>query len=337
MEFFRVDPRDDDQFMAWFNVLNRAVILRDQGRSEGWQPSEWRARALDDTAPVYHQLFGLGDDRLHPVAVGALEVSREDNLTWIRGDLFVDPVERRKGYGTTLLGHLESTARQLNRSSILFWVVEDSHERGRGPNRLFAPRLGYDVVEENIQRDLTWPRPDGELDRLWDKWRPFATNYEILSWRGPAPEELLKRRAHMFAIMPVEVPDAGFGLEQERWDELRVRQHDRRADDMGRDLLVAVAQDRPSGELVGFSELSISRLRPATAYQWDTLVTRTHRGHRLGGLLKIATMRLLASGNYDTSKISTSNSSQNAPMIAVNEALGTYVAGGTVIWRKLLA
>jgi len=80
------------------------------------------ARAnLDDDAPAYHQLFVWGEDRLHPVAVGALEVTRKDNLSWIRGDLFVDPVERRKGHGTTLLGHLEETARQLGRSSLLFW------------------------------------------------------------------------------------------------------------------------------------------------------------------------------------------------------------------------
>jgi GNAT superfamily N-acetyltransferase len=322
--------------MAWFNVLNRAEILRDQGRSEGWQPSEWRARALDDTAPAYNQLFGLGESRLHPVAVGALEVSRDDNLSWIRGDLFVDPVERRQGYGSTLLGHLEETARQLQRSSLLFWVVEDAHERGRGPNRAFAPLRGYDVVDESIERVLTWPRPDGELERLWGQWHPFASDYEILSWRGPTPDELLKGRAHLSAIMPVEVPDAGLELEEEHWDEHRVRQHERRVDEMGRDLLVAVAQHRTSAELVGFSELSVSRARPETAYQWDTLVTRAHRGHRLGGLLKIATMRLLASANYDTHKIRTSNSWRNEPMIAVNEALGTYVAGRIVNWRKFL-
>jgi len=336
VEFFRVDPRDDDQFMAWFNVLNRAEILRDQGRSEGWQPSEWRARALDDTAPLYHQLFGFGDDRLRPVAVGALEVSRDDNLNWIRGDLFVDPVERRHGYGSTLLSHLEQTARQLDRSSLLFWVVEDVHERGEGANRAFAPRHGYDIVDESIERVLIWPRPEGELERLWDQWQPFAADYEILSWRGPTPDELVQGRAHLSAIMPVEVPEVGLDLEEERWDKQRVRQHERRVDEMGRDLLVAVGRHRASAELVGFSELSISRARPETAYQWDTLVTRAHRGHRLGGLLKIANMRQLASANYTTHKILTFNSWRNEPMIAVNEALGTHVAGRIVNWRKLL-
>jgi GNAT superfamily N-acetyltransferase len=335
MKFERVDATNDGEFMAWFGVLNRAELLRDQGRHEGWQPQEWRARAIDVDAPAYYQLFRLGD-ALGPVAVGALEVSRDDNLHWIRGDLFVDPDQRRRGYGGELLAHLEATARELGRGAILFWVVEDAAERGRGPNRTFAPQHGYEVVEENVQRDLEWPRPADELDRLERDWRGYAHEYEILSWRDATPESLVEGRAHLKAIMPVEVPDAGYGLEEEHWDAARLREHESRTDAMGRDLLVAVARHRATGELVGFSELTVSRERPGTAYQWDTLVERAHRGHRLGGLLKIATMRLLAAGGYETHQIMTSNNERNVAMIAVNEALGARVSGGAVTWRKQL-
>ena len=336
MQFQRVDATNDDEFMAWFDVLNRAELLRDHGRHEGWRPQEWRARALDDQSPAYHQLFRFGDDALAPVAVGTLEISRVDNLHWIRGDLFVDPTQRRRGYGSELLTHLEATARDLGRAAILFWVPEDATERGAGPNRGFAPRHGYDVVEENVQRDLDWPRPPGELDRLERSWREHARGYEILSWRDATPESLLEGRAHLMAIMPVEVPDAGYGLEEERWDAARLRAHEQRTHEMGRDLLVAVARERTSAALVGFSELSVSRERPGTAYQWDTLVTRAHRGHRLGGLLKIATMRLLAAGGYETHQIMTSNNERNVAMIAVNEALGARASGGIVTWHKRL-
>jgi len=335
VRFDRVDATNDEEFAAWFNVLNRAELLRDHGRHEGWRPQEWRARALDLDAATHHQLFVLGDAR-RPVAVGALEVTRRDNLHWIRGELFVDPDHRRQGYGGELLVHLETTARELGRSALLFWVPEDALERGRGPNRGFAPRHGYDVVEENVQRDLAWPRPPGDLDRLESRWRDHARDYDILAWRDATPDSMLEGRAHLMAIMPIEVPDAGFGLEEEHWDTTRLREHERRTDAMGRDLLVAVARERASGELVGFSELTVSRERPATAYQWDTLVVRAHRGHRLGGLLKVATMRLLASGGYQTREIMTSNNERNLAMIAVNEALGARPSGGIVTWRKRL-
>lgn len=336
VEFARVDPTNDGHFDAWFAVLQRSEVLRDLGQGRGWHPDEWRARALDEFAPAYHQLFSYGEALDHPVAVGSLEVTRADNLHWIRGDLFVDPTQRRNGYGSALLGHLEDTARALGRSTMLLWVMEGGHERGKGPNRNFAALHGYDAVEENVRRDLAWPRPKGELDSLHAEWSPYASVYEVLSWRGPTPESVVNGRAHLSAVMPVEVPDAGFGLEEEVWNAARVRHHERQTNEMGRDLLVAAARHLESGELVGFSELSVSREQPDTAYQWDTLVLSAHRGHRLGGLMKIATMRMLSDAEYPTRRITTFNSAINEPMIAVNQALGAIEAGGIVTWRKQL-
>jgi len=336
VKFARVDPTNDGNFDAWFGVLQRSEILRDLGEGRGWHPDEWRARALNESAPAYYQLFSYGEALDHPVAVGSLEVTRIDNLHWIRGDLFVDPTQRRHGYGSALLGHLEDAACALGRTAILFWVIEGGHERGEGPNRSFATLHGYDVVEEYVRRDLAWPRPNGELDRLHAQWSPFASAYAILSWRGPTPESVVQGRAHLSAVMPVEVPDAGFGLEEETWNAERVRHHENETNEMGRDLLVAAARHLESGELVGFSELTVSRAQPDTAYQWDTLVLRAYRGHRLGGLMKIATMRMLLGAEYETRRITTFNSAINEPMIAVNEALGAIEAGGIVTWRKQL-
>jgi GNAT superfamily N-acetyltransferase len=335
MEFVRVDAHSDDQFDAWFGVLERSEFARDHGRRGGWLPREWRTRALDAHAPVNHELYSYGD-LSDPVAIGALEVSHADNLDWIRGELFVDPARRHQGHGSRALAHLEERARELNRHALLFWVMEGPDERGSGANRAFAPRHGYSVIEENVERELDWPRPTGELNRRRAEFISSATAYEILSWRGAAPEKLLSGRARLSAIMPIEVPDAGYGVEEERWDEERVRHHEQRVNEMGRDLLVAVARHRRSGELVGYSELTVSREQPATAYQWDTLVVRAHRGHRLGALMKIATMQELENGSYQTKRIMTSNNSLNSAMIAVNEALGFYPTGGIVTWHKSL-
>jgi GNAT superfamily N-acetyltransferase len=300
----------------------------------GWHPEEWRARSLDETAPKVHHLYAYGPTPDAPVAVGALEVTRDDNLHWIRGDLFVDPSHRRHGHGTAVLRALEARARELDRASLLINVIEGAHEIGAGPNRPFATARGYRVAEENVRRDLAWPRPIGELDRRWDEWSPHALDYEIVSWTKGTPAELVDGRAHLSSIMPTETPHVDLDVESERWDAARVRHHEETTDRMGRDLLVAAARHRTTGELVGYSELSVSREQPGTAYQWDTLVVRGHRGHRLGGLLKITTMRLLEAGDYATQKISTFNSVLNGPMIAVNEALGARVAGGMVTWRK---
>jgi GNAT superfamily N-acetyltransferase len=310
MDFHRVNLHDDEAFMAWSDVLDRSEIQREQGHG-GWLPQEWRARALNETVPSYFQLFTYGDIQ-HPVAIGSLEVTRDDNLSWIGATLDVDPEQRRRGYGSTMLHHLEAAARELGRSSLLFWQREGANEIGEGPSRAFASRHGYDVVQENVQRDITWPRPAGELDQRFVEWSPHAGAYDVQSWIGAAPEEVVEGRAYLSAVMPVEAPSGDFAPEEERWDEARVRQHERRVEEMRRDLLVAVAIHRENATLVGYSELTVSREWPDTAYQWDTLVLGAHRGHRLGGLLKIATMRLLERGGYDTTRTTTFNARQRA-------------------------
>jgi GNAT superfamily N-acetyltransferase len=334
VQFGRVLATNDEQFDAWFGVLQRSEQARDGERGQGWHPDEWRARSLDETAPRYFRLYSYGPSLERPVAVGALEVTRDDNLAFIEGNLFVEPTERRRGYGSALLAELERCARELGRPTLLIFVIEGSREIGTGPNRSFASHHGYRVGEENVRRDLPWPRPDGDLDRLWDQWRPFATDYEILSWTNVTPEDLVEGRAHLSAIMPAEAPHVDLDVEAEHWDAARVRLHEATTNRMGRDLLVAAARHRDSGALVGYSELTVSRDQPQTAYQWDTLVIGSHRGHRLGALLKVTTMRLLEAGGYATTKITTFNSKLNTPMIAVNEALGARIAGAMVAWRK---
>jgi GNAT superfamily N-acetyltransferase len=332
--FSRVDPRDDAHFDAWFAVLQRSERHRDNEDGMGWHPDEWRARALDETAPKVHRLYSFGTPEA-PVAVGALELSRYDQVS-IRGDLFVDPSQRRRGYGTATLRELEARARELGASTLLIHVIEGAREIGTGANRPFATRHGYRVADEGVRRNLTWPRPPGELDRLWDGWASYALDYEVVSWSNGTPDELVDARAHLSSIMPTETPYVDMEVEAEPWDAARVRHHEATVDGMGRDLLVAAARHRASGELVGYSELTVSREQPDTAYQWDTLVVRAHRGHRLGGLLKVSTMRLLEAGGYATKKISTFNSVLNLPMISVNEALGARAAGAMVVWRKHL-
>ncbi len=334
MQFTRVDANNDEQFDPWFGVLQRSEQSRDGEPGQGWHPDEWRARSIDETAPKVFHLYSYGPSRERPVAVGALEVTRDDNLAFIDGNLFVDPAERRRGYGSALLKELEASARELGRPTLVIFVIEGSREIGTGPNRAFALHHGYRVAEENVRRDLEWPRPDDELNDLWDTWSPFATDYEIISWTNGTPEEFVEGRAHLSAIMPVETPHVDIDVEAEHWDAARVRLHEATTNQMGRDLLVAAVRHRASGELVGYSELTVSREQPQTAYQWDTLVVRSHRGHRLGGLLKVTTMRLLEAGRYPTTKITTFNSMLNGPMIAVNEALGARIAGAMVAWRK---
>ncbi len=334
MRWSRVNASDPSQFDPWFDVLRRSEEARHGRPGQGWHPDEWRVRAIDVDAPKVWHLFSYGDDVAHPVAMGALEYTRDDNQHWVRGELHVLPEHRRRGIGSAALHQLERSALELDRPTLVVSVTEGSDEVGTAPNREFAPRMGYSVADEGVRRDLDWPRPPGELDRLESEWRPFAEGYEIVTWLKETPEQFVDDRVHLSAVMPAEAPYADLDVEAESWSESRLREHERTCDAMGRDLFVSAALHRESGHLVGYSELTCSREYTDNAYQWDTLVLSAHRGHRLGGLLKIATMRLLERSQLPVKRISTFNSALNTPMIAVNEAIGARVAGANVMWRK---
>jgi RimJ/RimL family protein N-acetyltransferase len=67
----------------------------------------------------------------------------------------------------------------------------------------------------------------------------------------------------------------------------------------------------------------------------NTVVTRKHRGHRLGLLVKIAMMEWLATTEPQLERITTWNAEVNEHMIAINEAMGYTVFGQPVIGSRL--
>ena len=104
-----------------------------------------------------------------------------------------------------------------------------------------------------------------------------------------------------------------------------MRDSERRYATSGRTQVVAAARHRPTGGLVGYSYLSVARAEPDTAYQEDTLVVADHRGHRLGLALKLDTLTRLRATSPTTRRMLTWNATTNAPMLAVNAALGYRV------------
>ena len=61
-----------------------------------------------------------------------------------------------------------------------------------------------------------------------------------------------------------------------------------------------------------------------------------HRGHRLGARLKIAVLRELTATVPQVRRISTCDSDDDRPVVAVDEALGFRPAGGLSTWSAPL-
>jgi RimJ/RimL family protein N-acetyltransferase len=333
MRLERLDPARDRDFLAWFETFDRSsrAELPD---SDTWKPEEWRARCGDDTTARSWHLLVDADTMPHPVAVAGCEITRLDNLTWARGELHVDPDHRRRGHGTAALASLEAYVAALGRRELVIMSEEGPAGRPLSASRAFASARGYELAEEMVLMTMDWPAVREHLNRVRENFTGSGDRYDIECWRGGVPERWLADRAHLAAVMPLEAPHTGDQVTQEVWDAGRVREHEVEVSSMSRDLFIGGAIDRRDGRLVGFTELTVPLRPDAVAYQWDTIVLRAHRGHRLGGLMKLAVLTELSAADVAVSQIKTFNDVTNSWMIEVNRRLGAEPSGHRMKWRR---
>ncbi len=185
----------------------------------------------------------------------------------------------------------------------------------------FARSHDYSLALTEVQRELSLPVDDAVLARLADEAALAHEGYELRSWAGPVPDELLQGWAELTSALTTEAPTGDLELEPEAVDLAAVREREATLARQGRTKYntVAVSAD---GDVVAYSDLATTVHDPGRAYQWGTLVLREHRGHRLGVAVKVANLRLLQRERPDVLRLTTYNAEVNSHMIAVNEALG---------------
>ena len=160
-----------------------------------------------------------------------------------------------------------------------------------------------------------------------------ASGYELVRWTGETPPE---HRAAMRALherMSVDAPVAGLAWEPEVWDDARLTEFERSKQQGGRVFLTVAARELATGELAGFTTLILPSTG-ATARQHDTLVTKPHRGHGLGMLMKLDNLRRLREVRPELVRVVTWNAEENRPMLAVNEASGFLAVAYEAQWQR---
>jgi hypothetical protein len=126
-----------------------------------------------------------------------------------------------------------------------------------------------------------------------------------------------------------------------RWDASRVRERlNGVVKRLGlRNYAVAARHTASAGagtsELAALTMVGLDPGEPAWGIQELTAVTRPHRGHRLGLVVKLAMLDLLASAEPQLEHIVTSNAEANDHMIAANRALGYRIIDPPYQWWQL--
>jgi GNAT superfamily N-acetyltransferase len=242
-----------------------------------------------------------------------------DNTDRATGGPTVHPAFRRRGIGRELLRHEAGRAEANGRS--LF----SDHAAVGTAGDAFAQAVGARLDLEEVRR-IQYLReiPPGLVESLRAEAEKAAAGYSLVSWTGVTPDEYCGPLAEIFNAFN-DAPH-GKNEEPEFWDADRVRERTNTIVRAGllRSHSVAAMSDA-TGEMAGFSAVLVDPEAPQWGFQQLTAVIRTHRGHRLGLLVKTAMLELLASAEPQIERIATGNAATNQHMIAVNEQLGYKV------------
>ncbi|GAB6985610.1 N-acetyltransferase family protein [Nocardioides pyridinolyticus] len=316
-----LDPFDRDAFDAW----HHAYLLAESasGASSPWQLEEIRV-LMQEPSQRYLKLgwSGMVDDRV--VTAGFLRAPLQDNLDRAEVAVHTVPDARRRGYGAAMLAHLEDAARERGRTILVgeaAWPYSDGPDGGEAPGVRFAAAHGFDLALGDVMRELRLPVADGVLDELTAEVAAYHRDFELRSFVGPVPDELLAGWARLVSSLMTEAPTGDLTVEDEAADPALVRETEQLLERQGRRKYNTVALDR-SGDVVAYTDLATTIHEPGRAYQWGTLVRRDARGHRLGLAVKLANLRLLQDERPDIALVLTYNAEVNTHMIAVNERLG---------------
>ena len=312
-----LDPTNEPLLHAMYDV---SAAARAERPFEVWAPwpttyQTWTHPSPEEQADV----LWVAREGEQVVGMTSLSLPLLDNQHTAHATLFVHPDQQRRGIGTHLLDTVVEHARRSGRSVLMTSPCSPVGGAGRG--EAFLTARGFELGIAEVQQVC-------DLDESEPTWRALAAqaaahhaDYRLEPWRERVPERLVEGYCQMGEAFNHEVPLGELEIEPEVWSAERVRSRDDRFVATGRHQfgVLAYADD---GTCVGITELFVNEAASWRALQGGTLVVPGHRGHHLGLALKAANLRAVRERFPGCRYVFTAVAGVNAPMNAVNDALG---------------
>jgi GNAT superfamily N-acetyltransferase len=314
MRIVRGDAADRATTQACFEAV-RAAGEHDDPFGPPWSLRRLRGWLEHPTDPA--EVWICPDEATGAVAGWYyLILPERENLDRAYLYLTVRPSSRRGGIGTALLRHAAGRSAAAGRSVLGSGTFQGS------AGAAFANRVGATAGLVEARRvQVLGKIPAGRVAALREQAARAAVGYSLVRWDGRTPDEYLARYAEVENAMGDAPHDAG--EEHSVWDADRVREQiDDARERAGRKMYTLAALHDASGEMAAVTAVEPDPDHPEWAYQQLTAVTRPHRGHRLGLLVKAAMLEWLAEAEPRLERIVTGNAAVNQHMIAINEELG---------------
>lgn len=326
-QFAAADVSDD--------VLNQLNGLRLAKRAESHpgdpQPSaeellrELRAPAIKG----FNVEWTLGSLDSQPVGYAVWDLESLDNpqQTWL--DAFVLPDFRRQGLGGQLLSRALTGVEERFKPTMAGFAVPahtavgsqliEHVEQAWGLKVGSVERMSRQILAESdlaaIEAELAdrLARQEGAYSFLFfamDEFPPPETGFSFESYLAACEE--------IFNLMPLE--DIQVQPERVTPESYLTRVARQRA--RGRLTWHYAVLDRATQTCVGFTTINFNPSDPRLLEQWGTGVVKAAQGHGLGKTLKLLMLVKILQELPRAQFIDTGNAHSNAPMIAINTALG---------------
>ena len=333
-----------------FSRLSDALVLETWGNLDRATPARARLRYWRDDVYKRLQLFFVRDGG-RMVARSWVRYELQDNLGSALVHVDVLDEFAGRGIGRALLDHAEALAAADGRTVLMTFTEHPADFDADGPDVLrpatgtgalpasaravrFAQEAGYQLEQVERFSSLAVPPAPGLLDALEREALARAEPYELVTWTDHCPEEYVEQLAVLMSRMSTDAPTGGLSYDEETWDAARVRHVEDTWTQAGNISLVTAARHRDSNELAAYTVLELAPGKPWLADQDDTLVAASHRGHRLGMLVKIRNLRRLLAEYPAVERVNTFNAAENDHMLAINVALGFRPAGYDGEWQR---
>ncbi|MFB9661627.1 GNAT family N-acetyltransferase [Glycomyces mayteni] len=338
MQITPVD-RADDRMAGEILALVNAVLDADAPENRRPVEQTFRAELRQDRPGLDIAYFAAVEDGALAGYIGIAFLTG-DNPHLAMAELMVRPDKRRRGIGAALLAHYVDYAAEHGRTDLTAGTLTTW---GDGPRRPgtgaeFLERNGFSLALVQVNRRSRTDALGPEEERLlWDQAVAAAADYEVRTWTGPAPDDLIESLCRLDAMTRVEVPTGDVEMEPERVDVARARAKEALAAAIHEIPVKAAAVHRATGEAVAYTHVH-AYADPAAAHaaQGITIVDPAHRGHRLGMLLKLANLRQLRERFPRVAEIWTENADVNGHMVAINDQLGYEAVDALSVYQRKL-
>lgn len=330
MRIEQFDPASDaERLKACYDIVVAGSPI-DHPSLPGWPLRSFRSKWTRSYDSAPSEAWLATDDSGEPIGCYLLRLPLKDNVTLARVLLHVPPARRRAGIGSELLAHCAARARGAVR------VRMGGEARDGSPGAAFAQAVGAQAGMAEVYRtlDIDASLP-ARLDRLWAEAQAKATGYSLLSWLGATPKQHLGEVARIHNAMADAPRDKG--VRATEWDGQMLAEQEEHNLAHGLRFWSVAARHDGTGELAAVTQICTDDGTPGWAFQQITAVSKEHRGHRLGLLVKVANLRQLTSDEPSVRRILTGNAGQNRYMIAINEMLGFRVSDHYRHWALDLA